>query len=79
MTITQLKLLNFRNYEKIELSFHPNYNIIYEESSDEENTVIKQSVSKNTKITKDKVITLTISKTKEDNEDEDVTDDDLEQ
>lgn len=29
MKIQQLKLLNFRNYEKIELDFSPNYNIIY--------------------------------------------------
>ena len=29
MRIHQLKLLNFRNYEKIELAFSPNYNIIY--------------------------------------------------
>lgn len=29
MKIHQLKLLNFRNYEKLELDFSPNYNIIY--------------------------------------------------
>lgn len=29
MKIQQLKLLNFRNYEKMELDFSPNYNIIY--------------------------------------------------
>lgn len=29
MKIHHLKLLNFRNYEKIELAFSPNYNIIY--------------------------------------------------
>lgn len=29
MKIQHLKLLNFRNYEKIELTFSPNYNIIY--------------------------------------------------
>lgn len=29
MKIQHLKLLNFRNYEKIELAFSPNYNIIY--------------------------------------------------
>ena len=29
MKIQHLKLLNFRNYEKMELSFSPNYNIIY--------------------------------------------------
>lgn len=29
MKIQQLKLLNFRNYEKMELEFSPNYNIIY--------------------------------------------------
>ena len=29
MKINHLKLLNFRNYEKIELTFSPNYNIIY--------------------------------------------------
>lgn len=29
MKINSLKLLNFRNYEKIEVSFSPNYNIIY--------------------------------------------------
>ena len=29
MKIINLKMLNFRNYEKIELSFSPNYNIIY--------------------------------------------------
>lgn len=29
MRIQHLKLLNFRNYEKIELDFSPNYNIIY--------------------------------------------------
>ena len=29
MKIQHLKLLNFRNYEKLEISFSPNYNIIY--------------------------------------------------
>ena len=29
MKIQHLKLLNFRNYERIELSFSPKYNIIY--------------------------------------------------
>lgn len=29
MKIHQLKLLNFRNYEKLDLKFSPNYNIIY--------------------------------------------------
>lgn len=29
MKIQRLKLLNFRNYEKMEVSFSPNYNIIY--------------------------------------------------
>lgn len=29
MKIQHLKLLNFRNYEKMEVSFSPNYNIIY--------------------------------------------------
>ena len=29
MKIHHLKLLNFRNYEKYEISFSPNYNIIY--------------------------------------------------
>lgn len=29
MKIHQLKLLNFRNYEKLDLTFSPNYNIIY--------------------------------------------------
>ena len=32
MKINNLKLLNFRNYEKIELSFSPSYNIIYGEN-----------------------------------------------
>ena len=39
-----------------------NYNIIYEESSELNNVVIKQSIDKNTKIDKDKTITLTVSK-----------------
>ena len=29
MKIQHLKILNFRNYEKMELNFSPNYNIIY--------------------------------------------------
>ena len=62
MKINYLKLLNFRNYEKIELNFSPNYNIIYGNNGEGKTNLIESiyvlALTKSFRGTVDKILIM---------------------